>query len=129
MFVEAPGKGWQPGEAGFNQDHFEIWEALEHTFEDDTGEQRLAALGVAAHFLNVEGGPAAGRNRVAAVAEGMNGKRQVGVGACLEDRPVAAPAERFTGAAEKEDLDEIGVARPVLNFLGAFRAIFIRRDD
>ena len=89
---------------------FSVGKALEHALEDQAGQHRLLALRVPDHLLDVVGRPAAGGQRAAAIAEGMDADRQVGFGRRLIDRPVAPLAERFGGAGQQQHLGEVRIA-------------------
>src|SRR5690349_3197639 len=75
--VQAPSERWQPTETTLDQDHLEAWESLEHAFDDQAGNRRLARGGVTRALFNVVGRPARSRVRMAARAEYMQADGKV----------------------------------------------------
>ena len=88
---------------------------FEHAFDHHAGQQRLAALRMADHLLDVIGRPAGAGDRIAAVTERMHAHGQIGALGGRVDRPIAALAERLRRAAEEEHLGEIGIAGATLD--------------
>ena len=102
VLVQPPHQRRQPGDAGLDEQHPQAGKALEHAFQHEAGQQRLAALRVADHLLDVVGRPAAAGDRKAAIAEGMHGNRQPRAFGGCKDRPVFALAQRLGGAAQDQ---------------------------
>ena len=111
VLVHPPAQRRRPGEAALDQRHLELREALEHALEHEARQRVLHAGGRRVMLLHVIGRPArAGRGVAAAEALHVQRDRLVGALRRLEDRPVAAVAERVARPRRDDDLRERRIA-------------------
>ncbi len=115
--VEAPAERGKPAEARLDQHDLERRIALEHPFEDQTRHRRLERGRVLGDLLDVERGPAGIAHGPAARAEHVHPDRQTRLDRGLEDRPVAALAQKLAGAAQEQHVREAAVAGALADLL------------
>ena len=101
---------------------------LEHTFEDQARQTACMACATDVMLLHVIGRPAAAGGWMAVGATDMDRDRQVVAHGGLEDRPVAAPSERLVGPWQNQDLREIRIACPRIDFGDGGNRVFLRNQ-
>src|SRR5262250_931351 len=94
VLVHAPAERRHPGEARLDHHDLELRITLEHAFENEAHDLRLAAGGMLGHVLDIERGPAGVAGGAAAGAEPADADWKPGLDRRLVDRPVAALAQK-----------------------------------